>query len=248
MFAFVLLVSACSGGGAPSAEEPSAAAVSTPTPATPEDVLEEFLALWRETDWPGMNSVVLDATTQPGAAYGEVYDELQVTSTSIAVQTLRVDGRRATAEIAVTLGLDRLGEWTYPSTVELVEVGSRWSVEWSPSTVHPALRDGRTFQRLRVWPQRGRLLAWDGVPLRTDLPVVDIGLEPQRIEDREALLPALAGILGLEAETIAAALDAPGVQPDWFVVVTTLRVEEYELVAAADSALSGVVIRPRTNG
>lgn len=107
------------------------------------------------------------------------------------------------------------------------------------------MREGQRLSRRLVWPQRGRLLGVDGVPLRTDVDIVEIGVEPRRIDDRQVLLAGLEATLGVDPQVVAEALGAPGVQPDWFVPVTTMREADYDDVRADIEALEGVVVRPR---
>ncbi len=253
LLVFVVLGAACSSSsGQPQSGTTPLVVSSTPAVAesegsSPEVVLESYLQAWREHDWTALAGLVFDTGEDPAAAHLQMYDSLRVTATSTKVDELKIDGRRATATVSVTLSLDRTGDWTYPTTVELIEVDSQWAVEWLPATLYPGLREGRRLVRLRVWPERAALLARDGEPLRVDLPVTAIGLEPGRIEDRDSLLVQLEDLLGVDPQQVADDLDAPGVQADWFVPVATLRTEDYQQLDGNVSALAGVVVREGTD-
>ncbi len=208
-----------------------------------EETGTAFVAAWEANAWDDMAGLVFDPSADPGRAHAEVWAELRVLATEIDVDPIEPDLPRAQLPVTVTVDLEELGEWEYQTVVGLVEVGRQWFVEWSPATIHPGLVDQRRLERRRLWPQRGRIRAWDGTALRVERPVVRVGIEPQRIEDRSTLLDALESVLDLDPDVIGAALDADGVQPDWFLPVATLRAEAFPEVADALEALPGVVVR-----
>lgn len=240
--ALALVASACSGG---SSEPDQAGPTPEPTPAfrTMAETGAAFVAAWEANSWDDMAELVFDPGAGPGDQHAQVWRDLQVVSTTLVAGPIEEDLPRARLPVTVRVELAELGIWEYETVVGLVEVGPQWYVEWAPATVHPGLVDNRRLERRRVWPQRATIQAWDGAPLRAERPVVRIGLEPRRIEDRPALLDGLEALLGVDPAEIEAALDADGVQPDWFVPVTTLRAEEFPDVAEALEVLPGVVVR-----
>ena len=240
--ALVLVAGACSGGSSESAEsEPTP----EPTPAfrTMAETGDAFVAAWASNAWDDMADLVFDPEALPGDQHAGVWADLQVVSTSVIAGTIEEDLPRARLPVTVRVELAELGEWEYETTVGLVEVGPQWYVEWAPSTIHPGLVDNRRLERRRVWPQRATIESWDGAPLRAERPVVQIGLEPRRIEDRAVLLDGLEAILDIDPAEVEASLDADGVQPDWFIPVATLRAEAFPDVADALDVLPGVVVR-----
>ena len=217
--------------------------VPTPATRTMAETGEAFVAAWGANKWADMADLVFDPSAQPGERHAEVWRDLEVVSTSLSVGSIQEDLPRARLPVTVQVELADLGVWEYETVVGLVEVGPQWYVEWAPSIIHPGLVDNRRLERRRVWPQRATIQAWDGAPLRAERPVVQIGVEPRRIEDRPALLEALEAVLDVDPADVEAALDADGVQPDWFVPVAQLRVEEFPDVADALEALPGIVVR-----
>ena len=208
-----------------------------------EEVGDAFVEAWRAEDWPAIDRLVFDDSVGPGAQHAAVWSELQVQTTDVAPGEIEPDLPRATLPVTVTVELAELGTWEYETAIGLVEVGQDWFVEWSPTTIHPGMVDGRTLERRRVWPQRARIRGHEDTALRVERPVVQIGVEPRRIEDLDALLDGLATVLDVDPGEVAAAVDAEGVQPDWFIPVATLRAEEFPDVAEAVEALPGVVVR-----
>lgn len=240
--ALALVAGACSGG---SSEPDEAQPTTEPTPAfrTMAETGEAFVEAWAAGAWGDMDDLVFDPAARPGEQHAAVWDDLQVTSAALTPGDIEEDLPRARLPVTVRLQLAELGVWEYEAVVGLVEVGPQWYVEWAPSTIHPGLVDNRRLERRRVWPQRATIDSWDGAPLRAERPVVNIGVEPRRIEDRDALLEALETILDVDPDRVEAALDADGVQPDWFVPVTLLRAEEFPGVADGLEAIPGIVVR-----
>lgn len=245
-----LLLAACSGSdsGSPVAPTTPAAAVEavpTPEPLAPQEVVDKFVAAWEAHDWPAMDTLTnaADSAGLLQETHAGIYAELGVVGTELRAGEARVDGPGGAAMVEVTLQLEQLGEWTYDTEIALVASGNEWAIDWSPATLHPGLREGRSLTRLRLWPERGELLAHDGALLRTDVAVVRIGVQPGLIEDRDLLLPALERILGTDPARLEADIDAPGVQPDWFIPVETLRASSLEPVADELAELKGVILR-----
>ncbi|MFN3219029.1 MAG: penicillin-binding transpeptidase domain-containing protein [Acidimicrobiales bacterium] len=261
---FALLLAACGGGAAddpdragtaPASTAGSADAVSGDTadadPAAPRDApaaLEAYVAAWETGDWSTIQTLVNDPALGADAIHRNVWETLGVRSTSIEiVGDVDAGAAEETGTVAVRLEvnveLDQIGPWTYPTEVTVVRSGDQWVVAWAPATVHPALVDGRRLVAQRQWPPRGALLGADGTALRVERPVVSVGIEPQRITDRDRLLTRLETILDVPADEVATSLDAPGVQPDWFVPVTVLDDDVAPLTRAALEGLDGVVLR-----
>jgi cell division protein FtsI/penicillin-binding protein 2 len=245
--AAAVVATACSGpppvqgttGATASVPEPT----SIPVPVDRDEVVAAFVDAWNASDWDHIDRLVFDPEVGPGARHREAWAELGVVAAQIETGTLEEDGLRARMPLEVSLELDRLGTWEYETVLGVVEVGDRWFVEWSPQVIHPGLVDGRRLERRRVWPERGTIRAWDGAPLRTDRPIVRVGIEPRSITDRPALVAELEDLLEIPAGVIDEALDAPGVQPDWFVAVAAVRAEDYPDVGPFVEALDGVLVR-----
>ena len=82
-------------------------------------------------------------------------------------------GDRAAAGYTARFGLSDLGAWSYSGRLTLIKstqqdaAGQRiWQVQFSPAAIQPRLAAGRTLERTRIQPARGRLLDDDGIPLR----------------------------------------------------------------------------------
>ena len=163
------------------------------------------------------------------------------------------DGDEAQAELTWTWPFG--DGWTYSSVLPLVgdvrpsgllggaldTGGGSWVADLPPETVHPDLREGEVLATQRVRGERGDILARAGRPVVTQQPVVDIGVQPSRSTDVDALATALADALDVDAADLAARVRAAG--PDDFVPVITLRQADYDAVRDVVQPLPGTVFR-----
>lgn len=238
---------ACSGPPNVADSEPGPGPTTAPTvepqPVKLADVAAAFVGAWTVGEWDVVDKLVFDPSVEAGKRHRDTWNDLEVSDFTIESGAIVEDGPRASQDLAVQLQLEGLGTWEYTTVLGLVMVGDRWWVEWSPAVIHPGLVDGRNIERRRVWPQRGIIRGWDGAPLRTERPVTQVGVEPRRIVDRDGLLSELEVLLDVDAAELGEALDAPGVQPDWFIPVATLRADEFPAVSLQLSDMAGVILR-----
>ncbi|MGI9623174.1 MAG: penicillin-binding transpeptidase domain-containing protein [Acidimicrobiales bacterium] len=242
LIALAVVVGSCSSS---STSPPEALPTPTPTPVplTAPEVASAYVEAWEMNDWSALDTLVFDAAAGAGQTHRLAWEDIDATATRITAEPLVEDGPRASQDLEVKVEIEDLGSWTYTTTLPLVQVAGEWSVEWTSSVIHPGIVDGRELQKTWVWPQRGWIRAWDDTPLRVERPVVVVGVEPQRIVEQEALLVQLEEVVGVDVERAIESLEAPGVQPDWFIPLVTVRAEEYAEISAEVETLEGVVVR-----
>lgn len=205
---------------------------------------DAYLSAWSGRDWNAMRRLA----DRPPKDFTAFHKAIAAALRESAATYRRggepvLSGATATVPFDVDATLDGLGRWSYRSRLSFTRVGERWLVRWSPSTVHPQLRPGTELQRTRTWAARAPILARDGTALTVPATVYVVGVEPARIEDRAELLRALRTYAGADPEAVARALDAPGVQPSWFVPVATLSASRYRAVRAQLHPVPGTVFR-----
>lgn len=184
--------------------------------------------------------------------HAQVVEGLGEVEPQVTVTGVERDGSAATATLSTTWPFG--AGWTYSSTVELVTPdddpgpfdtsGGTWTPVFEPSVVHPDLVAGDSLATQRVRGARGDVLARDGRAVVTEQPVVDIGVQPARATDVDALTSALAHILQIDRADLADRVRAAG--PNDFVAVLTLRRADYDAVRDRLQALPGTVFREAT--
>ena len=126
--------------------------------------------------------------------------------------------------------------WTYRGTIRFARRDDGWRAVWSPTNVHPQLTGGSHGSTETVsWPARardpgrGRHAAHRRRRRRDRRHRAAADAEPRRDVRRAAARPSAS-----TPPTAARAVDAPGVQPDYFVPITTVPEAEYQAVQAPD--------------
>jgi cell division protein FtsI/penicillin-binding protein 2 len=210
-----------------------------------------FLAAWQEGDVAAMKERVADPPDSFEDDYATLTDGLAITAARFELGDVERDGDEATATFDATLRLGGLGEWSYTGELALRRGGGadgdtddeRWAVVWSPATVHPDLRAGQHLVRTRERPTRAPITGVGGAQLAGSQAGVTIGLQPSRIQDLNAVKAALRDQLDVDPAAVDTALNAPGVQPDHFVPIITVREDRYQQARPVLYPIPGVLFQ-----
>jgi cell division protein FtsI/penicillin-binding protein 2 len=231
--ALALGVTSCTGAGE-GEDDPAAEAA------------EAFASAWAAGEY-ARAAARTDAPEQAEALLTEVGETLRV-----GEATVRVRGRAggegadggaegggsgesgeppAVFRFDAALTLESLGTWEYRGRLPVVEVPAsgeqetRWVVDWSPAVVHPELTPATRLSRERSLPARAPVLDRDGRPLMEPRPVVELGIEPRRLDRPRATYAALRRAVDVDTDALAERVDAA--EPDVFVPVITLRASDW---------------------
>ncbi len=203
-----------------------------------------FLAAWQGGDLAAMKQRLVDPPGSFERDYATLTDGLSVTDARFDLGEVDRDGDEATAAFRATLQLGGLGEWSYTGRLAMQkQEGDRWRVVWSPATVHPDLEAGQHLVRTRDRPTRAPITGVGGAVLTGSQPGVTIGLQPSRIRDLAAVKAALQDQLDVDPATVDTELNRPGVQPDHFVPIVTVRGERYQQARPVLYPIPGILFQ-----
>ena len=117
----------------------------------------------------------------------------------------------------------------------------KWAIRWEPSMFFSDMEEGDGIGLEFSYPKRGEILDRNGVKLAENGLVYEIGLVPQDLgENKAATIEKVAELLKLTPESIEKKLNASWVQPDYFVPITKLSLQDQEL-ATKVTQLDGVL-------
>jgi cell division protein FtsI/penicillin-binding protein 2 len=218
-----------------------------PPPPNPRDAAVAYLNAWQEQRWPRLQSLIVGAPAVAPVTYQAQLDGLGADRVRTRLLAGAGKGRSWSGRFEAKLRIPDAGTITYPGDLNLVRQQDTWKVLWTPATVHPKLAVNGSFAVERAFPPRAPILGVDSTPLTVDTQVVDVGLVPERIKDRPALEAALQRTLDIEPSEVEAKLNAPGVQPNFFVLITTVPVSRYDAARDEIYPLPGTAFRRRTS-
>lgn len=222
------------------------------TDSRPEpDPFAAFVAGWQKADFTGVTLRTPAGQPLPADAARRLLADTEgdlgarrPAVTRHGAVTVRRDDAVARAGVDWTLPDGR--HWAYETTLDARRIDGTWAVYLGAATVHPDLPDGRRLTLRSTPAARGVVLAADGTPIVSEVPVVYVGIEPQRVRDVDALLQRL----DLVFRSVRVSVDVsalPGrikaAKPDAFVDLVTLRQTDYAQIERDLAATDGIATR-----
>lgn len=148
-----------------------------------------------------------DLTSNPAAAtlfLDEVTSNLGPDSVGISAgSTDRTGADTATTPVTYTWTFANAGTLSYPATWTWERAGDDWTLDWSPTVVHPRLGERQTLAIRTTDAQQGVLVDRDNVRLVSPTRVFAVELKAAR-PDLQAAAAALSQILAPVDKTVTA--------------------------------------------
>ena len=212
----------------------------------PKVTARAYLDAWRRTDVVALGRLTTGPVADVRATYRAQARDLGGSPSTVELLRVVHTGEKATAKYAATFSFGPGRTWSYRGELPMQHSSDGWKVEWSPTNVYPGLQSDQHFNLTRAFAPRAPILAEDGTPLTVDGSVVTVGIEPQRIDSREAVTAVLQENLGVDPALVNQKLDAPGVQPDYFVPIVTVPEATYQAVKPKIYDVHGLLFRRST--
>ncbi|MDA0632864.1 penicillin-binding transpeptidase domain-containing protein [Nonomuraea sp. MCN248] len=166
--------------------------------ASPHEAVRDFLVGWQSNDYELAAS---RADGDPAAVRKALADaklQLDAASFRFRIKSLTVTGEESRAEFGVEVDLgDNNPLWTYDSVLPLHLHDGAWKVKWSPSVLHPQLKEGQRFAVKAEPKPRQPVVDRGGDPLQQDTFLYVARVVPARLGDRaEEVVKQLSQITG----------------------------------------------------
>ncbi|MDI9629166.1 MAG: penicillin-binding transpeptidase domain-containing protein [Acidobacteriota bacterium] len=141
----------------------------------------------------------------------------------VAVGDIVYDGRQTADVQLVQRYAFPQSSFEFTSTAVLRQIDDDWRLQWTPTIVHPDLDATSRLFYERTPAKRGSILDAAGAAIVEDRAVYRVGIDKTRVtaEQTDASARALAGLVGIEADSYAQLVADSG--PQAFVLAITLR-------------------------
>ncbi|MFE4501878.1 penicillin-binding transpeptidase domain-containing protein [Rhodococcus sp. NPDC056743] len=214
----------------------------TPKPAGPEPVAQQFLSAFADRDIEEAAGLT-DRPDAAGVVLNDTWDELQAESMTAETTRVKINGDTATVGYTYVWHLPKERVWTYDGEMQMGRKDGGWSVRWSSTDVHPKLGDKQTMSLRSKPAPRARVNEHSGTDVLVPGTVYRVKFDRSKSSDVVGAANALAATLvqfdsTLSGQSIAESSTA--VKGDY--LVTRLRSDDYERVAAQLAGISGVSV------
>ncbi len=166
--------------------------------SSPHDAVRDFLVGWQSNDY-ALAAGRTDADPETvRKALADAKLQLDAASFRFKIKSLKVEGEESQAAFGVEVDLgDNNPLWTYDGMLPLHMVDGQWKVRWSPSVLHPQLKEGQRFA-VKAEPQpRQPIVDKDRNPLQEQTFLYVTGVVPAQLGDRaEQVVEQLTQITG----------------------------------------------------
>lgn len=212
----------------------------------PEDRFNEYISLWNEQDFEQMYDYLSTESKEQISKqdfvdrYTKIYQDLEISN--LQIQFNDPEEETDIKEIEDILfpfqaSMDSIAgkiEFQHEATLvkEEREEENNWYLHWDSTFIFPELEEGDTVTLSTISPERGNLYDRNGLPLTETGEVREIGLVPEKIEGPvEDTIRKVADLLGISEERVERELNASWVQPDYFVPLKMIPLDDTELRA-----------------
>jgi cell division protein FtsI/penicillin-binding protein 2 len=202
------------------------------------NAIRDFLVGWQSGDYdlaasradgdPAVVRKALEATKL----------DLDAASYRFHIKSVTRDGDATTATFSAEVDLGENNPlWEYESTLPLRLVNGAWKVRWSPSVLHPQLKDGQRFAVKPDPEPRQNVLDRNGGALQRSGRLYVVGVRPADLGDNTAaFVKQLAEVTGFaEDRLLSRVRSAP---PGDFVQLATFGTDRYQRVKAKLDAIT----------
>nr|WP_308250686.1 penicillin-binding transpeptidase domain-containing protein [Nonomuraea rhizosphaerae] len=138
------------------------------TKGSPEATADSYLSAWSEQNYAEMRRLVADPPADFERWHQRLRTDLKLTGATFKRPAAdrpeqEADGREVTFRAELT----GPKPWAYNGRLKLVEQGGEWKVSWTPATVNPSLKQGRSLRLVTDKAATPQVLAADGTRVDT---------------------------------------------------------------------------------
>jgi cell division protein FtsI/penicillin-binding protein 2 len=217
--------------------------------AGPADTaVAQFTSAWQSANVDQIAAL----TSDPAGAtetIGSAVQNLQPASIAVSAADIRTDGNSATATAHFVWSLPKGVSWAYDANWTLHSSAKGWTVDWSPTVIHPQLGPAQSLALRTSDAGAGEIVDRNNQQLVSAVIVHSVVALPGKVGNLSTVAATLTKILSPYDKTVTAASVIAGVQKadkQSGYTVTNLRDNEFNAVQAQLAAIPGLVFPQQT--
>lgn len=211
-------------------EEPSA-----------HEAVRDFLIGWQTGDYAAAARRTDGDEKVVRRALENAKIQLDAASFRFKVTGLRRTGEESEADFEAEVDLGENNPlWEYSGKLPLHLVSGHWKVHWSPSVLHPQLREGQRFAVDVIPEGRKPILDRNRDPLQQEATLYVANVIPSTLKDDVAVCEQLSRITGFPQDRLLSRIRSA--RPNVQVPLVTFGRAKYAQLSAKLSAIPGVTV------
>ncbi|MEV0996758.1 penicillin-binding transpeptidase domain-containing protein [Nonomuraea sp. NPDC050202] len=209
---------------------------------SPHDAVRDFLVGWQTEDYELAAGRTDGDVATVRKALADAKLELDAASFRFKITSISVTGDESKADFRAEVDLGENNPlWGYAGVLPLHLVDGSWKVRWSPSVLHPQLKEGQRFAVDTRPRPRQPIVDRAGDPLQSDRVLYVAGVHPNQLGDRaEEVVTQLSEVTGYAQDRLLSRVRSS--PPEKFVQLVTFGRSRYQSMQAKLEAIDGVKI------
>ncbi|GAA2214678.1 penicillin-binding transpeptidase domain-containing protein [Nonomuraea monospora] len=212
---------------------------------SPHDAVRDFLVGWQTEDYDLAAGRTDGDVATVRQALADAKLELDAASFRFKISSISVTGEESKADFHAEVDLGENNPlWQYEGVLPLHLVDGVWKVRWSPSVLHPQLKEGQRFAVATEPRPRQPVVDRDDDPLQSDTVLYVAGVYPNQLGGQaESVVAQLSEVTGYAQDRLLSRVRSS--PPDDFVQLVTFGRSRYLSMQAKLEAIDGLEVNPQ---
>ncbi|MCP2361732.1 cell division protein FtsI/penicillin-binding protein 2 [Nonomuraea thailandensis] len=212
---------------------------------SPHDAVRDFLVGWQTEDYELAAGRTDGDVATVRKALADAKLELDAASFRFKIKSISMTGDESKADFHAEVDLGENNPlWGYEGVLPLHLVDGSWKVRWSPSVLHPELKEGQRFAVDTQPRPRQPIVDRAGDPLQSDTLLYVAGVYPNQLGGRaEEVVTKLAEVTGYAQDRLLSRVRSS--PPEKFVQLVTFGRSRYQSLQSKLEAIDGIKVEPQ---
>ncbi|MEV6154745.1 penicillin-binding transpeptidase domain-containing protein [Nonomuraea sp. NPDC052129] len=213
--------------------------------SSPHDAVRDFLVGWQSEDYDLAAGRTDGDRATVRKALSDAKAELDAASFRFKIKSISLAGDQTRADFRAEVDLGENNPlWGYDGVLPLHLVNGQWRVRWSPSVLHPQLKDGQRFAVSTDSNPRQSVVDRNGTPLQRPQFLYVVGVTPSQLGDQaEEVVEQLSAYTGFAQDRLLSRIRSS--PPRQFVPLANFGAVRYRELKDRLEKIPQLITRPQ---